>query len=125
MKSREDIIRNYIAGYNEFDVAKMTKDLHQNLVFENWSNGELTLSLTGLDAFRTQAEQAKSYFVTRTQSILFFTHQAHQTRVEIDYAAVLAMDFPNGLKKGDAFKLRGQSIFTFSGTKIIKLTDKS
>jgi hypothetical protein len=125
MKSRENIIYNYIAGYNEFDINKMTSDLDEAIVFEHLSSGEVTMLLVGLEAFKKQAEQAKSYFSVRTQTIKSYKHQADETEIEIDYDAVLAMDFPNGLKKGNELKLQGRSIFKFSNDKIIKLTDIS
>jgi hypothetical protein len=123
MKSRENIIRNYIAGYNQFDIDRMMEDLDEGIIFENRSNDDITMLVTGLEAFKEQAEQAKSYFSTRTQSIKSYRHQADE--MEIDYYAILAMDFPNGLKKGDELKLHGRSIFKFNGDKIIKLTDMS
>jgi len=81
--------------------------------------------LTGLKALRQQAEQAKNYFTTRTQTIKSFKHLGDETEIEIDYHAILGMDFPNGLKTGDELKLKGKSIFKFLNNKIIKLTDIS
>jgi hypothetical protein len=81
--------------------------------------------LSGLPAFKEQAETAMSYFSKRTQTITSFAHQNDETIIQVDYDAVLAMDFPNGLKKGDRLTLQGTSVFRFSGDKIIKLTDIS
>jgi hypothetical protein len=125
MKNREKIIQNYIDGYNERDVEKMVEDFDTAIVFENISNGEVNMSMAGLELFKQQAEQAKNYFSSRAQTIRSFTHRDDETEVEIDYKAVLAMDFPNGLKKGDELNLQGKSMFQFSGEKIIKLTDIS
>lgn len=125
MTNRENIIRNYIDGYNEFDINKMVQDLDEAIVFENISNGEMDMSLEGIEAFKEQAEQAKKYFSARMQTIKSFTHTNNETEIGIDYCAVLAMDFPNGLKKGDELKLQGKSVFKFRGDRIIKLTDIS
>ena len=125
MKNREKIVKNYIDGYNQFDCDKMLIDFDENVVFENIQKGEITMSLIGLKALRQQAEQAKSYFTTRTQTIISFKHLGDETEIEIDYYAILGMDFPNGLKKGDELKLKGKSIFKFLNNKIIKLTDIS
>ena len=125
MTQREKIISNYIKGYNGFDVDRMVADFDERIVFENISNGEVNMSLTGLTSFRDQAEQVKSYFSARTQTIIAYKHQADETEVQIDYSAVLAIDLPNGLKKGDELKLQGRSVFRFSGDKIIKITDIS
>lgn len=125
MKNREKIIKNYIEGYNQFDIDKMVTDLDNNMVFENIQNGETNMSLTGLAAFTQQAEQAKAYFTERTQTIKSFVHSEITTEIEIDYNAILGMDFPNGLKKGQELNLVGRSIFEFNGDKIIQLTDIS
>ncbi|HET6541627.1 MAG TPA: nuclear transport factor 2 family protein [Chryseolinea sp.] len=125
MNEREKIIKNYIDGYNQFDCDKMLFDFDENVVFENIQKGEINMSLIGLKALRQQTEQAKSYFNTRTQTIMSFKHLSDETEIEIDYYAVLGMDFPNGLKRGDELKLKGKSIFKFLNDKIIKLTDIS
>lgn len=125
MNTREQIIANYIEGYNTFNIDKMVADFDEQIVFENISNGETNLSLSGLSAFIQQAEQAKTYFTERTQTIRSYSHQSNQTEIEIDYRAVLAVDLPNGLQKGDELKMQGRSVFEFSGNKIVKLTDIS
>lgn len=122
---RENIIKNYIEGYNKYDINKMVSDFDDEIIFENVQNGEVNISLTGISAFRQQAEQAKSYFTTRQQTIKSFSHSDNETEVEINYTAVLAMDFPNGMKKGETLNLAGKSIFKFFDNKIIKLTDIS
>ena len=125
MNDREKIVKNYIDGYNQFDCDKMFIDFDENVVFENIQEGELTMSLIGLMALRQQAEQAKNYFTARAQTIKSFKHLGDETEIEIDYHAILGMDFPNGLKKGDELKLKGKSIFKFLNSKVIKLTDIS
>lgn len=124
-RERESTIKNYVDGYNTFDVDKMVADFDENVVFENIQNGETTMSLSGLTEFRQQAEQAKNYFTQRTQTIKSFSHSGNVTEIEIDYCAVLRMDFPNGLKSGQELNLKGKSIFAFFGDKVIKLTDIS
>ncbi|WP_181306555.1 nuclear transport factor 2 family protein [Rufibacter sp. XAAS-G3-1] len=125
METRESIIQNYIHAYNAFDIERMLFDLDQDITFENISNGETNLSLNGLTAFRAQAEAAKDLFSERTQTIKSFTHHPDATEVAIAYKGILALDLPNGLKKGDTVQLAGKSVFRFSGDKIIQLTDIS
>ncbi|GGK75642.1 nuclear transport factor 2 family protein [Rufibacter glacialis] len=122
---REQIITKYLESYNRFDVEGMVAHFSEDIVFENVANGEVNLSLKGVDPFKQQAEQAKAYFSSRKQTPISFYHQDDQTEVVLDYHAVLAMDFPTGQKKGDALKLQGKSVFTFSRDKIIKLEDIS
>ena len=125
MTDREKIIKNYIEGYNQFDTDKMVIDFCDNTVFENIQNDVTNISLKGLKAFIQQAEQTKAYFSKRTQTIKSFYHFENKTEIEIGYNAILGMDFPNGLKKGQELNLIGKSIFEFDGDKIIKLTDVS
>lgn len=125
MTGREKAILNYIDGYNQFDIEKMVADFDENIIFENIQNGLLTMSLIGLKDFIQQAEEAKAYFSKRTQVVNSFNHRDTTTEIEIDYSAILGIDFPNGLKKGQELKLTGKSIFEFENHKIIKLTDIS
>jgi hypothetical protein len=125
MNYREKIIQNYIDGYNKFDIDKMVTDFDNAIVFENIENGEKNMSITGLAAFRQQAEKVTTYFTERTQTIKSYKHSDNSTEIEIDYNAVLSMDFPNGLKKGQKLQLSGKSIFVFAGDRITKLTDIS
>ena len=55
---RENIIQNYIDGYNKFDTEKMTRDFSEEIVFQNIQNGEVDMTLEGKNAFKQQAEQA-------------------------------------------------------------------
>ncbi len=123
MLEREIIIKSYLDAYNHFDVEKMVADFGDAIVFENIQNDKLTMTLNGRVAFKQQAEQAKTYFTERNQTIRTLKHFDSSTEVEIDYCAVLAIDLPNGLKKGEKLKLTGKSIFVFENGKISKLTD--
>lgn len=123
-EGRQKIIQNYIDGYNEFDIEKMICDFDDNIIFKNVQNGKVNMILNGINEFKQQAEQAKSFFDNRRQQITFLKHNDDTTEIEVDYSATLAMDFPNGLKKGDKLELKGKSVFVFLGDKIIQLTDE-
>jgi hypothetical protein len=125
MGDKEAIVKNYVNAYNNFDVNGMMAEMDQSIVFENVSDGKVDMTLNGLDEFKAQAEQGKNLFSSRKQTITRFTHSNEQTEIEIAYHAVLAIDLPNGMKKGDELNLSGRSIFKFSGGKIIEITDIS
>lgn len=125
MKDRELIINNYIDGYNEFDIDKMTSDLDDTIIFENIHGGETNLVITGLEAFKEQAEKAATFFSERTQTISSIQHSEKTTEIEIDYNATLRMDLENGMKKGLEINTKGLSIFEFQDGKVVRLTDKS
>jgi len=125
MINREKIIQNYIDGYNQFDIDKMIADFDGTIVFENIQNGEVNMTLSGLKEFKDQAEEAKKYFSKREQTITLFTHLESKTAIDIDYRAILAMDFSNGMQKGQELNLTGKSVFEFLDNKIVRLTDIS
>lgn len=124
-EERQKIIQNYIDGYNEFDVEKMTRDFDDHIIFKNIQNDEVNMILNGINAFKQQAEQAKAFFINRRQQIISIKQNNDTTEIEINYTATLATDFPNGLKKGDKLELKGKSIFVFIRNKIVQLTDIS
>jgi len=125
MQQRELIISNYVKAYNNFDVEDMLKNLAPSVKFQNISNGDVDMELDGIAAFRSQTEQATELFERREQIIRSFKHTGNKTEIAIDYNAILAADLPNGLKKGDELNLKGHSIFTFDGDKIVGIIDIS
>ncbi|GEM66661.1 hypothetical protein SMI01S_02670 [Sphingobacterium mizutaii NBRC 14946 = DSM 11724] len=126
MKIREEIIKNYIDGYNSFNTEMMARDLDEQLLFENISNGNVTDSLLGKQEFINQAEQAKSIFSERHQKITSIEHFENHSEINIDYTAKLSKDLSPELNIGDSISLKGKSIFEFSPeNKIIVLKDIS
>src|SRR3954468_2418872 len=125
MQLREQIIKNYINAYNNFDVTGMVRDFDANICFRNISNGEVNMELNGLDQFIQEAEKAKSFFSERMQSLKSFHHKENETEIEIDYHAVFAVDIPDGPGKGEELVLSGRSIFRFDESRIVELTDIS
>lgn len=125
MNNKEKIIQNYIEGYNQFDIDKMIADFDESVIFENIQNGEINLTLTGIKEFTVQAEKGKEYFSARKQTITSIKQDEITAIIDIDYYAVLAVDFPNGLKAGQELNMKGKSIFQFLDDKIVKLIDIS
>jgi len=114
----------YVEAYNDMNLESMIADFADEIVFINVINGENTMELRGIEAFKKQAIEALSYFSEREQSIESITHQYNSTEIVINYRAIAAMAFPNGLKKGEIINLKGKSVFEFSADgKIRRLTD--
>ncbi|NVJ87436.1 MAG: nuclear transport factor 2 family protein [Algoriphagus sp.] len=121
---REKLIDRYITAYNNLELNGMVEVLHKDVVFENYTDGKLTTSTQGIDAFKKQAEQAIKLFESRNQSPEKWIHQTRFTEVHLDYQAVLAEDLPEkGLRKGDELKLKGKSKFEFKDGLISKIED--
>ena len=121
----EAIINDYVEAYNNFDVSGMVRHLDDSIVFQNVSEGEVTMELEGIEAFKLQAEQATILFKSRKQTINHIQITDNTAEVTIDYFGVLAQDLPNGLKAGDTIQLQGKSVFSIKGDKIVKLLDES
>ncbi|GAA4055551.1 hypothetical protein GCM10022409_48490 [Hymenobacter glaciei] len=119
----QQLIQEYIEAYNRFDVAGMLAPLHENVVFRNVSNGEVNLTTTGKDNFRRQAEQATQYFSEREQRVTNWQVNDQRVEVAIDYTAVAAIEFPNGLKPGNALQMQGKSVFEIENGQIISIED--
>lgn len=118
-------IEDYINAYNNFDIAGMISNLHDAVVFKNITNGEINLITNGLEEFKAQSEKATAFFSQRKQTITAIQISDQKAEVLIDYHAVLAIDFPNGLKAGDKLVLKGKSIFFFEDSLIVTIEDYS
>ncbi len=119
------LVAAYIEAYNRFDVGGMLAPLHADVVFRNVSDGEVTLTTTGKEAFKAQAEQATQYFSQREQRVTDWQVNGNRVEVLIDYSAVAAIAFPNGLKPGDTLHLPGKSVFQVENGQIISIEDIS
>ena len=121
----KEAVTVYIEAYNRFDVDGMLAPLHEEVVFQNIANGEVSLTTTGKGDFRGQAEQATRYFSEREQRVTHWQLAGNRVEVAIDYCATVAMELPNGLKPGDTLRLQGKSVFRFGDGKIISIEDIS
>ncbi len=122
---QKQIVENYITSYNNFDMDGMIADMDENIVFENISNGIVDLRTEGLDQFKKQAKTAMEYFSQRKLTIDEWNFTDSIISITISYEAILAINFPNGLKSGDSIKLKGKSVFEFNKGRIVKITDES
>jgi ketosteroid isomerase-like protein len=123
-KQRE-LIEQYIAAYNDFDIEGMLAVLAPNVEFENHSGGELTASASGIEEFRLLAQRAKGLFTERFQRVTSLVFSQDGATAEIDYRGRLAQDIPGGPKAGSLLELNGTTEFTFGGERIVKIVDRS
>jgi ketosteroid isomerase-like protein len=124
-ENHKKMVENYIAAYNGMDGEGMVKDLSENVVFENIARNKVTMRLEGKAAFKAQVETALSYFSERKQTIRSWEFGDESLYVDIDYWAILAVDFPNGPKAGEQLRMRGRSEFSFENGKIKRIRDLS
>ncbi|MFP4091896.1 MAG: nuclear transport factor 2 family protein [Cyclobacteriaceae bacterium] len=121
----QEMIENYIKAYNAFDIEGMCRDMHEDVVFQNVSNGEVNLETKGLPAFKEQAQKAKEIFSAREQKITEIQQADDAATVSIAYTGVLAVDLSEQMKAGDTLRLQGKSTFHFQDDKIIRIVDES
>ena len=121
----QQTITNYIDAYNNFDIPGMLVNLHPAFVFKNVERGEVNLVTNGLIEFKAQAEAAATFFSQRKQTITDIQIEGRMAEVAIVYNAVLAVDLPNGLQKGESLSLQGKSIFNFQDGLITSIEDHS
>jgi ketosteroid isomerase-like protein len=122
---KKNLVEKYVRAYNNLDVKGMVADLHENIIFKNILNGEVTLELNGIDAFKSQAEQAAALFSEREQKIKNIVFIEDGCRIDIAYQAIIAADMPNGMKAGHKIELNGKSVFRFAEGKISEIYDIS
>ena len=122
---QQQIVEHYVNSYNSFDVAGMLKNLDQEIIFENMSNGVVDLRTDGIEDFRIQAEAATQYFKERAQKIVSWTYSDTTVTIMIDYTAILKINLPNGMKKGETLEMKGQSQFEFKNDRIVRILDVS
>ena len=122
---QRNIIEKYVNGYNTYDIEAMMSVIHTEIEFVNLSGGEVNTTASGIDEFRSLAEEAINLFSSRKQTIMDFKETDDQAAIEVEYEAVLAKDLPNGMKAGETLRLNGLSEFTFRDGKIFRIVDMS
>jgi hypothetical protein len=127
MKQKIEAIQAYINAYNAFDIPGMLKNLHTDIIFENYASETLTHATKGIQEFEKQAKKAATIFKSRTQQIIDITQNENENEiiVAIKYHGILALDLSEDLKKGEEIKLEGKSTFLFQDQKISKIVDIS
>ncbi|WP_046173622.1 nuclear transport factor 2 family protein [Domibacillus indicus] len=124
-KETREMIESYVEAYNSFDVEGMTRLLHNDILFRNFSSGRLDTETRGIQKFQELAENSSKMFSSRRQRITEFSDSGKNVEVHVDYEGILAVDFPNGLKAGDKIELKGKSVFEISEGKISLIEDYS
>lgn len=61
------IIESHIDSYNRLDTAGMLLNADPEIIFENVSNGKVTLRTNGIDELKKYTEESKGYFIERRQ----------------------------------------------------------
>ncbi|MFT6334457.1 MAG: hypothetical protein ACJATI_001196 [Halioglobus sp.] len=119
------MVESYISAYNNFDIAGMVENLDAKVVFENYSNGDITHNTNGLDEFENMAIAGLEYFSSRSQIVMSWDASENTILVDIKYTGGAKIDSPNGIIAGEEIELGGTSEFNFHNKNIIRIVDKS
>ncbi len=125
MNKQEELIGLYIKGYNAFNMKKMLAPLHSKIVFENYTEDELTMKLEGLKAFKKRAQKGFEVYSKRKQEILSIDHEEGRSVALVNYSTTFKVDIGENMKKGQTVNISGKSIFSFQDDRIIKIEDYS
>jgi hypothetical protein len=123
--SKEELVKKFIAAYNLYDIESMLSLLHHDVQFKNIANGEVDAQTVGIDEFEKLARQSVSLFKEREQKIISLKEINNKLNVFIQYRAILAMDLPHGLKRGDCIDMQGKSEYSFKDGLIFSIVDES
>jgi ketosteroid isomerase-like protein len=122
---RTIVIERYLAAYNDFDIDGMLADLTPDVRFENVSGGAVNAEASGIEAFRSLAEQGRQLFSAREQRLTGLAFEGDTAYAGIAWRGTFAVDIPDGPKADATIELQGRSEFTFDGERITKLVDRS
>lgn len=125
MASNKALIQQYLTAYTAFDLPGMLALLASDVVFENYTNDQLTASAYGIDRFRALAEQSGSLFTECEQRMTALREWPDRAVVGIAFRGVLAADIPDGPKAGTVIELEGKSEFEFRDGRITRIVDRS
>lgn len=118
-------IRAYIDAYNARDVEAMLACLSESVRFRNISEGAVTAEAGDKAGFADLARAGAAAFSARQQTVTAAITVADLTLAEIDFAATVAADLPNGWTKGQMLRFSGASAFRLEGDLIAEITDQS
>ncbi len=124
-EEKRALVDRYLSAYNAFDIDGMMTALHPAIEFRNITGGEVNARASGLDELRKLAGQANAIFSSHEQTIIKFEAEDDRAAVEVQFRGVIAADFPNGMKRGQALELIGRTEFGFRDGLICAITDIS
>lgn len=121
----DEIIRRYIASYNDRDIDAMLACVTDDVVFENISNAGQSMRLDGKTMMRQVAEVSGNAFSYRRQRLINLVFDDIKAAAEIEFEGRAAVDLPNGVRAGETVKVRGASFFEFRGPLLCRIADYS
>jgi hypothetical protein len=119
------LIDRYIDAYNRMDVNAMLATIHREVIFENYTAGNLSVRTVGMDELRHLAESSLGLFAGRRQTISGYSEVEGTAHVQIFFEGTFAIDLPNGIRAGQRIAMPGRSEFRERDGLLIYIADHS
>ncbi len=124
MSTRENIIRDYVTAYNNFDIEGMVKNLRNDVEFINEYRGDVTMTTNTIEEFKGQAEHAKNYFQFREIKITDLAERDNTVTISTEFSAGMIVEKKPGYPaKIQNVEMKGTTIFYFEDDTITKMRD--
>jgi hypothetical protein len=119
------LIDRYIDAYNRMDVDAMLATVHSDVIFENYTAGQLGMRTIGIHELRHLAESSRGLFSARRQTVTDYREAAGVAYVQIFFEGTFAIDLPNGVRAGQRVAMPGRSEFRERDGSLIHIADYS
>lgn len=119
------LIDRYIDAYNRIDVDAMLATMHNEVIFENYTAGVLSVRTVGVHELRHLAESSRYLFSARHQTITSYSEVAGVAHAQIHFQGTFAVDLPNGVRAGQSIALNGRSEYRDRDGLLIYIADYS
>jgi hypothetical protein len=119
------LIDRYIDAYNRMDVDAMLANMHREVIFENYTAGNLSVRTLGIDELRHLAQSSLGLFAGRRQTITGYSEAEGTAHVQIFFEGTFAVDLPNGVRAGQRIAMPGRSEFRERDGLLIYIADHS
>lgn len=119
------LVDRYLDAYNRMDVAAMLATMQDEVVFENYTAGVLSLRTIGIAELRHLAESSRHLFSVRRQTITAWREADDRGYASIHFEGTFAIDLPNGVRAGQSIALDGRSEFRQHDGKLVYIADHS
>jgi hypothetical protein len=119
------LIDRYLDAYNRMDVNAMLATMHREVIFENYTGGNLSVRTLGIDELRHLAESSRGLFSGRRQTVTDYREAEGTAYVQIFFEGTFAIDLPNGVRAGQRIAMPGRSEYRECDGLLIYIADHS
>jgi len=119
------LVDRYIDAYNRMDVNVMLSTMQDEVVFENYTAGVLSVRTVGIAELRHLAERSRHLFSRRRQTVTAWREVDSVGYAGIHFEGTFAVDLPNGVRAGQSIAMEGRSEFRQHDGRLVYIADHS